>query len=230
MHAGSVPDSQQRARSHIESQAKNTLTLYVSMFLLLLAFFGLLNSLSTVERERLSGVVQGLEQAFGQRTSAPDQKLTAEALDSAARAVESLGELFSAEIPVAKIEASGPGRTLVVTLPARTLFLGDDVVRPEALGLLTRVADVLARQSGNAKADGAQVLLEFLVATADPPGEGDDAVPQARAAAFARALVGAGAPDGPFTVGLERGQEGWARLLFTVVETAKGGSARGRRS
>jgi hypothetical protein len=219
MHAGGVPDSQQRARSHIESQAKNTLTLYVSMFLLLLAFFGLLNSLSTVERERLSGVVQGLEQAFGQRNAGPDQKAVA----------ESLGELFSAESPVAKIEASGPGRTLVVTLPARTLFLGDDVVRPETLGLLTRVADVLAKQSGGPQG-GAQVLLEFLVATADPPGEGDDAVPEARAAAFARALVGAGAPDGPFTVGLERGQDGWARLLFTVAETERSDAPKGRRS
>lgn len=230
MHAGGVPDNHERARSHIESQAKNTLTLYVSMFLLLLAFFGLLNSLSTVERERLAGVVQGLEQAFGQHAPAPDRQAVAEALDSAARSVESLGELFSAEIPVAKIEASGPGRTLVVTLPARTLFLGDDAVRPETLGLLTRVADVLAKQPGTAKGGGARVLLEFLMATADPPGEGDDAVPEARAAAFARALVGAGAPDGPFTVGLERGQEGWARLLFTIAETEPSEAPKGRRS
>jgi hypothetical protein len=176
-------------------------------------------------------VVQGLEQAFGQRSPAPDQRAVAEALDSAARAVESIGELFSAEIPVAKIEASGPGRTLVVTLPARTLFLGDDAVRPETLGLLTRVADVLAaRPATGANSAGVQVRLEFLVATADPPGEGDDAVPEARAAAFARALVGAGAPDGPLTVGLERGQEGWARLLFTVAETEPAEAARGRRS
>jgi hypothetical protein len=216
MHAGGAPDP---ISSQTASQSKGTFTLYVSVFLLLLAFFGLLNSLSSVEQQRLSGVVHGLEQAFGRVTPPPaEQRALTEALESAARAVDGIGELFSAEIPVAKIEASGPGRTLVVTLPARTLFLGDDAVRPETLGLLTRIADALAPRKG-----GAQVLLEFLVATADPPGEGDDAVPEARAAAFARALVGAGAAADPLTVGLERGQEGWARLLFTVAETVPAG-------
>jgi hypothetical protein len=186
----------------------------VSVFLLLLAFFILLNSLSTVQSHRAGAVRHSVETAFGLIVPPAPRPDAAEALAGAARMVESLGDLFVSEIPVAKIEATGKrGRTLVVTLPVRTLFVGDESVRPETLGLLTRVADALTSTAG-----GAEIRLEFLVATADSPGDGDDLTGLRRAAAFGAALAEAGAPASRVTVGLEKGEDGWARLLFTVAD------------
>lgn len=188
--------------------------LYLGLFILLLAFFILLNSVSHFHNEKVGAVIRSVDDAFSNQallSGAPGDRQ--QSLREAARAVSDLGDLIRAELPLAKVEAGARAGTLLVTLPANALFVGDGLsLRPGQQGLMDRIARVLEPRP----ATGVAVRGEMLFAVAD---DADTAPLVARAGALARALTALGAAAPALSVGLEKGQpSGGLRLLFTVQE------------
>ncbi|HYE01433.1 MAG TPA: flagellar motor protein MotB [Alphaproteobacteria bacterium] len=194
-----------------DGEGDGGIVLYLAVFVLLLAFFILLNAISTFERRKAGAVLDSLKDSFSAGTlltGEGDDRERREALAEAARAVESVGELFLAAIPVARIEAASEGSGMVVTLPAAEIFEGD-ALRADRGDLLDRVAAALAP-----RAAGVQVRLEFLAGAA---GGADDTAPLvAMAGTVARDLLERGAQPAPLSVGIERREAGWVRFLFTI--------------
>lgn len=185
--------------------------LYLGVFILLLAFFILLNSISHFHDEKVGAVIHSVDQAFSSQAlltgAAGDRQ---HARREAARAVQDLGDLIRAELPLAKVEAGAQTGTLVVALPAVNLFLADGTaVRPSHQAMLDRMARAL-----EPRGHGVSVRAEFLFAT---KGETDPAPLVARAGVLARAVTALGADPASLSVGLETGAEaGQVRLLFSV--------------
>ena len=187
--------------------------LYLGVFILLLAFFIVLNALSSFEERRAGAVMDSVAASFASPFAGPsraDDAAREAARAEAALAIRELGELFRAQIAIAKVEIGGTGDEMAVTLPAEQLFQGmANAVRPDRTGLLHRVADALVP-----RAAGIQVRLEMLLSAGDAGGPIPD--PIARAGSLARRLTGMGAPGAAMTVGLEPVPAGQVRLIFSV--------------
>lgn len=213
-----------------------SIVLLLSLFLLLLVFFIVLNAQSVQTVQRVKAVAASLEKKFPNFVIDPRLRDGGDAVASRAGTVfavqrlDSVGALFATAIAVAKVDVVSPGRLLEVRLPADDLFLPDSVaLRPDRQGLLDRVVDAL-RESRQ----GERMELDALLGIgptgtpSQPPG------PVARAGALARALIGDGAPARGVTVGIERGDPGGVRLLFSLrladdPPTRKGGGRGDRR-
>lgn len=196
-----------------EGDGSSSLLLYLALFVLLLAFFILLNSLAGFDEQRTGRVLESVDKAFslGTRLTGREGDRAREgALADAAAALRDLGDLFQAELPLEKREAPTAGGTLVVDLAIDDLFVpGTLALRSERAGLLHRIADVLAP-----RAAGVQVRADALF-----PADAAAQVP--RAGALARELVGLGAPAAALSVGLEPGRPaGRMRLLFRIHDPA----------
>jgi hypothetical protein len=195
-----------------------SILLLLSLFLLLLVFFIVLNAHSVQTVQRVKAVAASLERTFPSFVIDPRLRDGTEPVASRAGTVfavqrlDGVGTLFATEIAVAKVEVVAPGQLLEVRLPADDLFVpGTMMLRPDRQGLIDRIADAL-RQSRQ----GERVELDALLGIgptgtpSQPPG------PVARAGALARALIADGAPARNVTVGIERGEPGGVRLLFSL--------------
>lgn len=195
-----------------------SILLLLSLFLLLLVFFIVLNANSVQTAQKVKAVAASLERTFPSFVIDPRLRDGTEQVASRAGTVfavqrlEGIGTLFATAVAVAKVEVVSPGRLLEVRLPADDLFVpGTMALRPDRQGLIDRIADAL-RQSRQ----GERMELDALLGIgptgtpSQPPG------PVARAGALARALIADGAPERNVTVGIERGEPGGVRLLFTL--------------
>lgn len=185
--------------------------LYLGVFILLLAFFILLNSISHFHDDKVGAVIRSVDDAFSTQallTGSPgDRQQTRR---EAARALADLGDLIRAELPLAKVETGAETGTLHVTLAATSLFTADGgSLRPSQQALLDRMARAL-----EPRPRGVVVRGEFLFATT---GLADPGPLILRAGVLARSVVALGADPASLSVGLETGGEaGQLRLLFTL--------------
>lgn len=123
--------------------------LFLSLFLLLLAFFILLNSLSTFEEVRSRAVLSSVASTF-KTDVLPDT--TAEILISTLGPVpqpedvtDELERLWVTAVPVTKVETLKPGRTLQMSLRKTDVFVGGETaVRTDRNDLMRATAYALA--------------------------------------------------------------------------------------
>ena len=206
-----------RERSGAGSAEDATGLFMTSVYLILLAFFVVLTSISVFEPAKSREVLASVTEAFGTGPGTsrgglwPGRAL--EGIDEAAELHRRIGELFETSIRAAKIEHVDPARLMQIAVPASAIF-ADDRVRPEALPLLDEVARVLGGRSGTRVH-----RLEFVVG-AEPGSR--SSIEIRRAGAVARALLSAGAPSDAIVIGLGPADRGEARFLFQAVGPADG--------
>jgi len=192
---------------------------FLSLFVLVLAFFILLVSISTVEATKSRAVMQSLTSTFTAIVPAG-----AEPSDFTSKEGEILGGsafqekitgLFATAFQVAKVEIVKPGRLMQVEVPAATLFAdGEARVRPSAHPFIDRVVAALG-----ARPPGLRFDMEFVIGAGKAP---DRLLPvaqsleMARAGAFAREMLGRGAPPANLSIGLQPGAVDAVTMRFYV--------------
>lgn len=201
--------------------AQSPVLIYLSLFLLLLVFFIVLNANSTVRGSRVSAALASVGRSFAPVRPAPDQAAAELARSARAALVAGLlqfGDLARAALAVVKVDAMVERGQMVVALPAEELFEPAGVgVRPDRVGLIDRIADALRDR-------GHRYEVEFLTAFgADPVEPGDRPSAITRAASVARALIAHGAPPDTVAIGLERGPPGTVRFLFSARQPPPAG-------
>jgi len=209
--------------SGASSSGNATILIYLSLFLLLLVFFIVLNVHSVPRDYRVKAVLDSVERSFATpaeaaRTETAPGQGTPAAL--ALAGLKRLGQLFETDLAIVKIDAVTPGRLMVASMTADELFDdGSSFVRPERMGLLDRIS----REIGDHGA--VRFDMDFLIAVGgEPLSRGRLGDPVAQAAALAHALIADRAPPDAVSVGLEPGQAGTVRFLFSAHALAPGGS------
>ncbi len=210
--------------------------LLLSLNLILLAFFILLNSLADFETDRARVVLNSVKQAFSGKIEAAGQlpvfSNSLGALPEVEAKMQEVGSLFEAIAPTARAKSIRRANLVRVDFPASALF------RPASLRLRRGREALLARlaQSLRKGPDGAQrYLLEVLVgtgsqaavdggATAEPPS-----LQLRRAAVLGARLSAEGAPLDGLSIGLRPGAADSLRLIVRLRSDAgaAAGSARG---
>jgi flagellar motor protein MotB len=232
MHA--FPEAAKRG----SSGGRGALNLFLSVYVLVFAFFLLLYSISNFEAEKSRAVMDSVTSAFsGLLPPATDPTRFAsregEALGGQ-RFQDRVKGVFAAAIPAARVEIIQPGRDMRVQLRAHDLFEAASAAVREAHGpLLRRLAEALADRPAGLRFD-----VEFVL---DVPAAREAALPvaetleMARAGAFAREMTALGAPADSVAVGLKPGPAEEATLWFHVRPEGEirlpfqGDAGRGRR-
>lgn len=185
---------------------------YLGVFMLLLAFFILLNAISHFHDQKVGAVLRSVDQAFSMpRLLSGDrgEKAHDQAMGDALQAIANLGDQVRSAVPLAKVNTSADGLTLSVTMPADSLFQPDGSIRADRVALMDRMtAALLPRRAG------VQVAGDLLMGV---KGQANTAPFVAQAGTVARALVANGAPAAAFSIGLEPTDPvGQVRLVFSL--------------
>lgn len=196
-----------------------TIALFLGLYLLVLAFFIVLVSISTVEDVKSRAVMDSLTSTFATLLP-PNTDLTPfVAKDGDVLAgyefQREITGIFATALKVAKVEIVRPGELMRVAFATDALFFKDEArIRPARYPLLDRLVASLSTRPRGLRYD-----VEFIVGG---PAMGDDtagaerALAMSQAGTFARTLLGRGAPPDCLSVGLMPGKQGEAVFLFHV--------------
>lgn len=195
----------------------DTVSIFLGLFLLLLAFFILLVSISTVEKVKSLRVIDSVAAAFA--TILPS---AVELRDHATKDANILsGEAFQAEITgiyasqvqVTKVEVVTPGRLMRVVMPSDALFFqGEARLRDGQFPFIDRVIAALSGRPA-----GLRHELEFVIgspAGADRALAVGETLESRRAVTFVKGVLARGAPPDSVSVALKPGDPAEVTLWF----------------
>ena len=196
-----------------------SIILMLGLYLLVLAFFILLVTISTLEEVKTQRVMDSLVSTFSSAIP-PTTDLTAFQskegdILAGQQFQQEITGIFSTDIRVEKIENVQPGRLMRVLLDADSLFLeGSAQIRASNTPLLDRIVTALSSRSYNTRYD-----MEFVIGSrfdkdrSMPIGQ---TLEMARAGQFARDLMVRGAPPDSISVGLVPGDQNEINIWFYV--------------
>lgn len=214
-----MDDFDSLARPEPASTAGHTTALFLSLYVLVLAFFIVLVTISSPEKVKSRAVMDSLTSTFAS-LMAPSTDLTAftakEGDFLAAQAFqEQIAAVFSAPVRIARVEVVQPGRLMRVTMPADSLFRPETAeIRETQVPLLDRIVASLSVVT-----PGLHYDMEFLIGSVPASGgmlPVSETLETARAGVFARTMVGRGAPPGTVALGLRSGDPRQIVMRFFV--------------
>lgn len=208
----------------LAAESNNGSLIFLSLFLLLLAFFILLNALATIEETKSRQVLTSVAATF---RSVVDADTSAQVLLSELgpasepdEILEAMEQLWVTAVSVTKVETLSAGQMMQITMPVNELFLGGKpVLRSDRRALLERAARVLSVQAKSVVAE-----LELVLGTPPIEPEKLDENPSLaiqRAVVLAGALLEVGAAKDKVSTGVRVGDPKSLRLRFAIREAAR---------
>ncbi len=189
----------------------------LSLKLLLLGFFILLNALSEFEEHRTRSVLDSVNEAFDGRIDAPESHAPFAAalgpLEQGRAMMEEVGRLFHSLLPAVRSEHAADRGRLQLELPAETLFRPGGIALQPGRDLLLRGLVAALASDGRLGLDFEVELLhgaDTLAAPSAPPG---GPLEMQRLGALVRLLVRLGLPARKLSIGMLPGRPGKVRLV-----------------
>ena len=195
----------------------------LSMFVILLAFFVLLNSISSVKTEKVKPMVESIEGAFASKISAtedwqPSASQNEEESAGEGRVTEKIEAMFTAQI--AGIETQKDDGT--GTLLMRVKYNDFAASISGASGNASESQQFMRTLTSMMRSDmaGHPYRMDAFLQVGENPAELQSEQPQKMAVlmrdlgVLAQHLQTAGLPEKLMTIGMEQGQEGMVELLF----------------
>lgn len=204
--------------------AGQTIALFLALYLLVLAFFIVLVTISTVQEVKSNAVMNSLTSTFT-TLLAPTSELTTFVSQegevvSGEVIQEEVAKVFATAFRVIEVEIVRPGRLMQATLETEGLFKpGTAEIREPQLPLLDRLVAALSES-----APGLRHTMEFLIGSpyaiekSLPVGE---TLETRRAGAFVQAMLARGAPPRNISIGLRHGNPAEIELRFTIRNDAE---------
>lgn len=193
-------DGQNEAKHPAAASAQALLSLY----LLLLAFFILLQSISTFEDQRAGEVLEGVNRSFPsflKSGTVGGDRIARGGLADGAEASAKLGPLFEAHFtlsPTARMTAADSYR---VAVPLSDLFAGQgEALNPRIGAFVDQLADILQRPPSGARIELELLIPEPAAVLRSEAGMAETPTMR-RLANLAQALVQAGAPASTLSIG-----------------------------
>lgn len=201
-----------------EESGDQTIALFLGLYLVVLAFFILLVTISTVEDTKSKKVMDSLSSAFTSIVPPSADLQSFKSKDGDVLAGQEFQQqvtgIFATELGIDKVETVQPGRQMRLMMAADSLFFqGESRIRPAMYPLLDRTVAALSSRPAGLRYD-----LEFVIGT--PTLSDGKTMPIAqtlevqRAGAFARAMFERGIPPDSVSVGMRPGHVGEVVIWF----------------
>jgi len=207
-----------------EGSGDSAIVLLLSLKLILLAFFILLNALSDFEEARTHQVIDSVSKAFhGQLEPVNAPALlngSPGLLPEAEALINDVGSLFESLVPAQRSVRTARTRAVHIELPSVALFrIGKDNLRPERKALIRRLAKALLQRS----ARDLVYKLEFLHGI---PGDGATGASRTqeirRASGLAALLMEEGLAPELLSIGVLPGRSGRVEFVLSVRDETSG--------
>lgn len=210
------------------SETPGTIMASLSLYLIILAFFIMMNAISQREGSRTEGVLGSISGSFKGYSQTTIIALEAAdrggGLKNAPGFDKSIDELFESAFPLAVVVISEVFDQIEVTLPLDSMFTpGGTKIRGRNAPVLDRLANILEYRTPG-KIRQLEALLSWSppfraggsdAIASDGPG-GDALLAVDRAGALARELTARGVRAAAISVGIERRDPDKLRLLFVT--------------
>lgn len=211
-----------RFRAH--RQDNPSTVVFLSLYLILLAFFILLTTISFRDNARVEAAMGSVTSTFGvhiPEPTKPETKGTEGKFEDAPRAFMNIvRKLFNESLPALKLPVVAKNGTMRIEVPILDLFKrGGSEVRFRSRPLLSGVADGLALQN-----DEWRFEVEIILGSGgDLPGGSDIGgnLQVLRAGSFARYMRSLGAPAHSIRTGIRAGDPETAQLSFYIRDVRK---------
>jgi hypothetical protein len=196
-----------------------TILQFLSLYLLVLAFFILLVTISTFEKVKSSAVMDSLNSTFATvlppSTELTDFNSKSGPILAGQAFQDKTNNLFATTLGVEKIEVIQPGRIMRVQMAADSLFEIDKAVMREAQRpMIDRLIASLS-----SRPPGFQFDMEFVIGSAYATGTSlpiGETLEMKRAGAFVQEMLGRGVPPDAISIGMRHGEEGQVVMWFYV--------------
>ncbi|MBT3551426.1 MAG: hypothetical protein HOF70_06805 [Rhodospirillaceae bacterium] len=202
--------------------SRSTTIQFLSLYLLVLAFFILLVSISTPENIKSKAVMDSLNSTFAS-VRQPRTELTvftsrAGRFIGADEFQDRIDGLFAAALGVEQVEIVAPGRSMRVVMDADALFHSNGAeIREAQIPMIDRIIASL-----NGRPPGLRFDMEFVVGT-EVTGAGElptgQTLQMARAGSLAREMLARGAPPDTVSIGLRGGAPNKITMWFFTRAT-----------
>ena len=213
--------------------AASHIVLLLSLKLILLAFFILLNALSNLESRKTHAVLDSVSQAFRGSIRTPEGARSVAAslgvLPLPEDLINEVGSLFESFVPAARAKLMARATVMTVEMPATALFRpGEDDIRPERKVLIRRLARALMGGLGGiekyelAFEHGVSGVDARETVTRETGGQDADGADEQtarsvrRADAVARYLIRQSIPPKVLSSGLRAGAPGTVRFILRM--------------
>lgn len=196
----------------------------LSLKLLLLAFFIMLNAISSYEEEKARAVLESVNNTFRgdashmERHASFDQAL--DNLDDQTDLVTEIERLFETTIPAVEREQGSTQNFLRLKLPVEALFYRDEVELASGRELLLKR---LAASLQKVDVEGGYYEFEFLYGTSARQDEGQKSLLDLmlrRLEVVAIGVLDAGIPKERLAVGLQPDRPGYAFVVIRLYDQA----------
>jgi len=214
-----MADQNATAGRFLTGSGNTTILQFLSLYLLVLAFFILLVTISTFEKVKSSAVMDSLNSTFA-TVLPPKTDLTSFTSKSgpivAGQAFQDkTSKLFATTLGVEKIEVIQPGRVMRVQMAADSLFENEKaVIREAQRPMIDRLIASLSNRP-----PGFQFDMEFVIGSAFATGTSlpiGQTLEMSRAGAFVREMLGRGIPPDAISIGMRHIEEGQIVMWFYV--------------
>jgi hypothetical protein len=209
----------------IEKKEQNSASIsqvFLSLFLLLLAFFVFLNSISSFEKNKSYDVAKSVRANFANFAGKGDNidligKVKNDKIN--ANTVKILENTFNFVVPTIAVKQHHQADNIEFKIPLKSLFVLSS-------GLLTKKAKVILNEIGGVlklKGDKQPIKLEiFMGYRFLSSGLKLDEEVKSKVTFLVDALLQSGAPKGLFSIGLEPGNKEEIRFRFSIVQRQNG--------
>ncbi|OSQ44041.1 flagellar motor protein MotB [Thalassospira alkalitolerans] len=190
--------------------ANGAVALFLALYLLLLAFFILLNTISTFEEVKTREVQESLSSAFAAILPPTTSLQTVTSLEGPVAAAEAtqdkLGSLFKTAIKVVRVQVIQPGTLMEVIMHVDQLFDNNSIlIRERQSDFMDQLTEVLSDDGGYSSYEMEMVMGSEVGSKGTVEIENNLQI--ARAGAFARDLIDRGAPEQHLYVGIDPGAD-----------------------
>lgn len=210
------------AENKSKGDSGRVITLFLSLYLVVLAFFILLVSISSTEEVKSKALMESLTSTF---SSVLPPRMDLQAFNATTGEFLAADEfqrqvtgLFSTVVGVVKVDVIQPGRIMRVEVDGNSLFMQDQaVVREGQYPFMDRLVAALS-----ANPPGLRFEMEFVISTSwsdEMTLPMEQTLPVRRAGAFARELLTRGAPPGSVSIGLKGGESDTIEIWFHIRAT-----------
>lgn len=211
-----------RSRAHRQDNPSSVV--FLSLYLILLAFFILLTTISFRDNARVEAAIGSVTSTFGAHLAEPTKprtKGTEGKFEDAPRAfINVVRKLFNETLPALKLPIVAKDGTMRVEVPILDLFKrGESRIRRRSRPLLGGIADGLALQNDEWRFE-IEILLASGIALPGGSEVGGD-LDVRRAGNFARYMRALGAPAHSIRTGIRAGDPEMAQLSFYIRDVRK---------
>lgn len=196
------------------NESNKTGTLFLSLFLLILAFFIVLVSISRVQDSKTNAVKASLGTTFTKIMDSSVSDFTVkDSEDPAGKEFqEEITTVFTTHLQVAKVNIVQPGKLMIARMPNSAVFLENTFeLNPNLFEFIDRTVAILG-----SRPPGTHFDMEFIVGVPDGILSIEQNINMERAGSFAREVLTRGAPPDSISVGIMPGEENLIVMRFYV--------------